>query len=248
LIGSYIKNTQIKPRTDIDIFVVLHSTYWTEQELNTPRKVFILLLRSLRNTYPNSKIRSDGQAITIQQSNGFKIDVIPAFETASDSYIIPNQRGQTWIPCNPKIHIKYLTDWNQALNGKLKPLIKMVKCWSKVNEVPIKSFHIELLVIDTFKSLNAEAIKEVCSNYPRALTHIFQQGCLLIDNPFYDEMNERVDGYLDKGNLRTVVWKKLQTAAEYSTRAIHFQKSGKERFAIGVWRGLFKFYFPKASG
>jgi hypothetical protein len=61
-------------------------------------------------------------------------------------------------------------------------------------------------------------------------------------------MNERVDGYLDKGNLRTVVWKKLQTAAEYSTRAIHFQKSGKERFAIGVWRGLFKFYFPKASG
>lgn len=247
LIGSYVKNTQIKPRTDIDIFVVLDSSYWTDQGLDTPRKVFILLLRNLRKTYPSSKIRSDGQAITVQQSSGFKIDVIPAYATTSNTYIIPNQHGQTWIPCNPKNHIKYLTDWNQALSGKLKPLIKMVKCWSKVHEVPAKSFHIELLVVEAFKSLTPEAIKEVCSSYPRAITHIFQQACILIDDPFYDEVNERVDLYLDKGTLRTIIWRKLQVAAEYSTRAWHLQKLGRESAANSVWRKLFKYYCPRES-
>ena len=247
LIGSYVKSTQIKPRTDIDIFVVLDSSYLTDQGLDTPRKVFILLLRNLRNTYPRSKIRSDGQAITIQQSGGFKIDVIPAYATGSDTYMIPNQHGQTWISCNPKKHIKYLTDWNQSLSGKLKPLIKMVKCWCKAHEIPAKSFHIELLVVEAFKSLTPEAIEEVCSSYSRAITHIFQQGCILIDDPFYDEVNERVDVYIDKGNLRTIIWRKLQVAAEYSTRAWHLQKLGRESAANSAWRGLFKHYFPKGS-
>ena len=247
LIGSYVKNTQIKPRSDIDIFVVLDRSYWIDQGLDTPRKVFRLLLRNLRKTYPASKIRSVGQAITIQQSSGFKIDVIPAYAKDSSTYIIPNQHGQTWISCNPKIHIKYLTDWNQTLDGKLKPLIKMVKCWSKLHEVPFKSFHIELLVVEAFRSLTPEAIKDVCSSYPRAITHIFQQGCILIDDPFYDEMNERVDVYLDRGSLRTKIWRKLQIAAEYSTRAWHFQELGRELAANRAWRKLFKYYFPQGS-
>jgi len=247
LIGSYIKNTQIKPRTDIDIFVVLNSSYWNDQEIDTPKKIFRLLLRNLRKTYPSSKIRSDGQAITIQQSGGFKLDVIPAYVAASNTYMIPNQKGQTWISCNPKIHIKYLTDWNQALSEKLKPLIKMVKCWVKTHEVPVKSFHIELLVVETFKSLTPEAVVEVCSSYPRAITHIFQQSCLLIDNPFYDEVNERVDTYLDKGNLRTITWNKLRVATEFSTQAWHLQQIGRETLANRVWRRLFNNYFPKGS-
>jgi len=245
LIGSYIKNTQIRPRSDIDIFVVLDSHYYTEQGMDTPRKVFGLLLRNLRKTYPNSKIRSDGQAVTIEQSGRFKIDVIPAYLTSSNAYIIPNQRGQTWIPCNPKSHVKYLTDWNQTLNGRLKPLIKMVKVWSKLHEVSIKSFHLELLVTEAFKSLTTGALNEICSNYPRALTHIFQQGCILIDNPFYDEMNERVDEYLNNGNLRTITWNKLQTATEISTRALHLQQLDRDMFALGQWRRLFKSYFPR---
>lgn len=247
LIGSYVKNTQIKPRTDIDIFVVLDSSYLTEKKIDTPRKIFVLLLRNLRKTYPSSNMRSDGQGITIQQSGGFKIDVIPAYTTESNTYIIPNQQGQTWTSCNPKIHIKYLTDWNEILSGKLKPLIKMVKCWSKVHEVPVKSFHIELLVVEAFKSLKPEAVQEICSSYPRAITHIFQQGCILIDNPFYDEVHERVDAYLDKGNLRTIIWKKLRVAAEYSTLAWHLQQMGREPAANNVWRRLFKHYFPKGS-
>lgn len=247
LIGSYVKNTQIKPRTDIDVFFVLNSSYWTDDKLDTPRKVFMLLLRNLRTTYPASKIRSDGQAVTIQQSNGFKIDVIPAYSFNSNTYIIPNQHGQTWIQCNPLIHIGYLTDWNKQINGKLKPLIKMVKCWAKVNEVPIKSFHLELLVVEAFKMLTSNALNEVSSSLSRATTHIFQQGCTLIDKPFYDEVGERVDLYLDKGNLRTMIWKKFQIATEHSTRAWHLENKGKHMAANSSWRKLFKFYFPKGS-
>ena len=226
---------------------MLNNSYWTDEKLDTPRKIFVLLLRNLRATYPTSKIRSDGQAVTIQQSGGFKIDVIPAYSIDSNTYMIPNQRGQTWIQCNPQTHISYLTDWNQTINGKLKPLIKMVKCWVKVHEVPIKSFHIELLVVEAFKLLTPNAINEISSSYPRAITHIFQQGCILIDEPFHDELNERVDMYLDKGNLRTVIWRKFQIAAEHSTRAWHLEKMGRNSAANSSWRKLFKFYFPKES-
>jgi hypothetical protein len=224
LIGSYVKNTQIWPRTDIDIFMVLDNAYLTIRHEDTPRKVFGLFLRNLRRIYPKTTIRSDGQAVTIQQAGGFRIDVIPAYETASNTYIIPNQHGQTWIRCNPKVHISYLIEWNKALGGKLKPIIKMAKCWAKMNEVPIRSFHLELLVVEAFKPLTQDAIDDVCSSYSRAMTQVFQQGCILIDNPFYDEMHERVDEYLDTGNLRKVTWAKFQHAATTSTRALHIEK------------------------
>jgi predicted nucleotidyltransferase len=243
LIGSYVKNTQIIPRSDIDIFIVLDNSYLVDQKLDTPRKVFRFLLKNLRQTYRLSILRSDGQAITIMQSRNFKIDVIPAYSINSNTYIIPNQHGQTWIQCNPRVHIEYLTNWNQSLGGKLKPLIKMVKCWSKIHQVPIKSFHLELLVVDAFKSISPEARAGLCSSYPRALTHIFQQGCLLIDEPFYDEVGERVDQYLEKGLLRQRVWVKLKEAAERSIIAWHFQKLGRNIRANKSWRILFGHYF-----
>lgn len=248
LIGSYVKNTQIRPRSDIDIFVVLDNSYYIEQTLDTPRKVFSLLLRSLRKTYPLSKIRSDGEAITFQRSRGFNMDIIPSYATNSNEYIIPKQQGQTWISCNPKLHIEHLTHWNKTLNGALKPLIKMTKCWAKVNDVKIKSFHLELLIIEAFRSLSVESQLELCSSYPRAITHIFQQGCILIDEPFYDEVHKRVDTYLDKGNQRTITWNQFRVAADHSTRAWHLQKLKREPMANVYWRKIFKTYSPKGSG
>ncbi len=244
LIGSYVKQTQIRPTTDIDIFVVLDSSYWTDQNIQTPRKLFTLLLRNLRLTYPRTAIRKDGQAIKLNFRDMFTVDLVPAFKSPDDSYIIPDQKTQSWISCNPKEHIKFLTGINNKMRMSLKPLIKMIKCWNMRHEVKIKSFHLELLVASSM--LNTADIErdKIIASYPFALLNFFHYAGHSIDEPIYDEVNERVDSYLDKGNLRRIAWRKLMYALQKAHEAWYFQKRSNQVRAIASWKQLFGSYFP----
>jgi len=244
LIGSYVKQTQIRPTTDIDIFIVLDSSYWIDQEIQTPRKLFLLLLRNLRHTYPRTAIRKDGQAIKINFRDMFTVDVVPAFKSSEDSYIIPNQKTQSWISCNPKSHIDFLTDINNKMRMTLKPLIKMIKCWGVRHEVKIKSFHLELLVASSMLNASDNQRDQIITSYPFALLNFFHYAGHSIDEPIYDEVNERVDSYLDKGNLRLVLWQKLMHALHKAHQAWHSQKLNNQRRAIVIWKQLFGSYFP----
>ncbi len=244
LIGSYVKQTQIRPTTDIDIFVVLDSSYWTYQNIQTPRKLFILLSRNLRLTYPRTAIRRDGQAIKLDFRDRFTVDLVPAFKSSDNSYIIPDQKTQRWISCNPKEHINFLTDINNKMRMTLKPLIKMIKCWAMGHEVKIKSFHLELLVAYSMLNISDIERDKIVASYPFALLNFFHYAGHSIDEPIYDEVNERVDSYLDKGNLRLVLWRKLMHALQKAHQAWHFQKMNNPRRAIVHWKQLFGSYFP----
>ena len=243
LMGSYIKQTQIKPKTDIDLFLVLAPSYWRENNLQKPRDVLSFVFRQLRKTYPRSTMRLDGQAVTLIFKDGFKFDVVPAFK-AKDFYMIPSVKPPSWIHCNPKVHIDHLTEMNQTLNQMFKPLIKMVKCWKFTKSSSLKSFHIELLASRAFSKLSTAMRDDLVSGYPRALAFFFQQTCNLIDQPMTDEVNRRIDEYLDVEDLREKTWIKLSHAANVSAEACHYQAVGRHRKACVLWRTIFGQFFP----
>lgn len=247
LIGSYVKQTQIRPTTDIDIFIVLDSSYWTYQDIQTPKKLISLLLRNLRRTYPRTAIRQDGQAIKLSFRDMFTVDLVPAFKSSDDSYIIPDLKTQSWISCNPKEHIKFLSDINNKMRMTLKPLIKMIKCWRRLHGVKIKSFHLELLVASSMLNTAGTERDKVITSYPFALLNFFHYAGHSIDEPRYDEVNCRIDSYLDKSNLRLILWQKLMHALQMAHKAWHFQKVNNPSRSIGLWKQLFGFHFPSVG-
>lgn len=242
LIGSYAKQTQIRPRSDTDLFIVLDSAYWNEHNLQTPHKIFLLLRKELKKIYPKTKIKINGQAIQLFFRDGFKFDVVPAYES-NNGHIIPNLTKRVWVYCNPKLNIEFLSKLNKKMDMKLKPLIKMIKCWRKSHSVKLTSFHLELLVANCFTSFSPQSLKNLPLIYPRAIAHIFHNACHLIDEPMYDEVNERIDEYLDRGDLRRVVWRKLFNASQNALMACHLQENNKHSNAIICWRKVFGSYF-----
>jgi hypothetical protein len=87
--------------------------------------------RVLRKTYTKTPdISRNGQAVTIC-FNDFVVDVIPGFERLGGGYLIPNAIKYNWISTDPKQHIKIMSDRNEYHHRKLKPLIKMIKCWNR---------------------------------------------------------------------------------------------------------------------
>ena len=45
---------------------------------------------------------------------------------------------------SPKAHTDYVKQEDERLKGKLKPLIRLLKAWKFYNNVPIRSFYLEL--------------------------------------------------------------------------------------------------------
>ncbi len=147
LTGSYIRNTMIAPlsEADIDVFVVLHHSYYNQHH---PAVVLDKVRNVLLKTYTKTpKISRNGQAVTITFDD-FIVDVVPAFNRTGGGYLIPNSAEGTWISTNPKVHIDLLNTQNTYHNGKLVPLIKMVKRWNKFINQPFVSFYLELMVIN----------------------------------------------------------------------------------------------------
>lgn len=252
LTGSYIKQTQIKPPTDIDVFVVLdpkyRRTYW-------PRKASEFLKdfhQLLKQTYSSSKIKPDGQAVKIEFADSFKMDAVPAFEIGRIGYTIPNANNNSWIRTKPREYDVLLSNANQTLDGKLKPLIKMVKCWNSTWGNILRSLHIEVLVLKVFCNLNLRQCYPFGS-YTEGLEKFFNKARTLVSNPVYEPIvKDRVDKYLNniikiKGRSylkRTVIKHFLNKHYLKIRKALFYQRRDYHKEAIEIWKQIFNDYFP----
>ena len=156
LTGSYIKNTMIRPPSDVDIFVLINYGY---DEI-TPNTVLSRLRRDLLASYPNSTIRQDKPCIVLD-FNHCKFELTPAIKVDrynNDSdYYIPFQGGNTWLYVeSPRLLEERLTNANQSLNGMLVPLIKMMKAYKRHNNLTDKkSFEMEEIAIAYLAYINS---------------------------------------------------------------------------------------------
>ena len=153
LTGSYKKSTMIRPPSDVDAFVVVQDSRFS----NTPNSVLNKLKRDLNYSYPNSIIRQDKPCIVLDFSH-CKFELTPAIMAGHShdyGFYIPKQGANEWMLVDsPRRFENELSQANNRLNGMLTPLIKMMKACKKFNSInDIKSFEMEEKAVNSLYSV-----------------------------------------------------------------------------------------------
>lgn len=149
-IGSWGKGTQVRPPRDIDLYFVLPSSVYSRFERYAGNKQSALLQEvkgKLLTTFSRSDIKGDGPVV-VAAFTTFNVEIVPAFllDAASNSYIVSNTKnGGSYTLTTPFAEASAIDSIDTNHNGNLRPLIKMMKTWQYHCNVPMKSFHLELL-------------------------------------------------------------------------------------------------------
>jgi len=150
--GSFGAGTGVRHKSDTDYFAVFPALNLWNDSAYTLRKI----KESLQSTFSRTEgIVVNSPAIRIPFGNyaSEMMEVTPCCSNGTVStdygnfykYHIPDGLGG-WHDSSPSAFNAYVNHHNARLNGKLKPLIQLVKAWKYYNNVPISSFYLEVRV------------------------------------------------------------------------------------------------------
>lgn len=237
LTGSYRRSTMIAPlaQADVDAFIVLDPKYYHQ---NTPQSLLERVRVRLRATYPKTpRISKNGQAVTITFTD-FNLDVVPGFYRQGGGFLIPDAAGGRWISTDPKRHVEIWSAANQAHEGDLVPLLKMLKAWNRAHSEFLRSFHWEAL---TLTILNNVKIADYSSGVRYVFEHArsaFAQ--LLLDPAGY---GGNLGDYIDMITGAEIA-NRLETAYQRARDAEIQINQNRIDLAFERYRQIFGDYFP----
>jgi predicted nucleotidyltransferase len=146
-VGSFGRDTEIYT-SDIDVLVQLpYETYvkFNSYSSNGQSALLQEVKGVLEKTYSVTKLKGDGQIISLPFSDGINFEVLPAFINKDDSYTFPNSnKGGSWKTTDPKKEIAAVNAMNSACNKNLKQLCRMARAWRDKNGVPISGILIDV--------------------------------------------------------------------------------------------------------
>jgi len=147
-VGSWGKDTATRPPRDVDLYFLLPSAVYTRFQAHVWNRQSSLLQEVknvLTETYPDTDMSADGQVVVVRFGS-YSVEVVPAFELTNGKYwICDTNTGGCYKQTDPWAEVGFINTTDQATNGNLRPLIRMLKAWQANCSVPIKSFQLELL-------------------------------------------------------------------------------------------------------
>lgn len=151
VIGSWAKDTAVRPPRDVDTYFVLPPQVYERFQMRIGNRQSALLQEVrgvLLPTYPETEMRGDGQVVLVKFGS-YAVEVVPAFLLTSGQYWICDTSGYGGYKLtDPIAEAAYLHRVDVACDGNLRPLIRMLKTWQSVCSVPIKSFQLELVAAE----------------------------------------------------------------------------------------------------
>lgn len=109
--GSWGKDTAIRPPSDIDIFFLLPVAIFHQFNTrlgNSQSQLLQHVREALEVTYPQTRIRGDGQVVVVG-FNSVEIEVVPAFLAQNGGYLICDTNGGgSWKRVDPQAEINDL--------------------------------------------------------------------------------------------------------------------------------------------
>lgn len=241
--GSWDRNTLTRNLSegDVDVMVILH--YGDNKQWDTSAGTIKALDRFrdiLNDAYPNTPKRRDRNCISMRFSE-FQLDVVPAFKTDTGRYKIPDSARQQWLVTDPFAFAAKITEVNKAMGGTFVPLIKMVKGWNRNVGWPIRSFHLESLMYQHYRTYTQSY------TYPSTLKVFFEALPGYLTSACYEPVTgDRVDTYLDNNASKTkrqIAIEKAQAASTASRNTLAHQDQYPIT-AIREWKALLGEFFP----
>jgi hypothetical protein len=149
--GSFGNGTGVRHHSDTDYFAICPEDAFYENSATTLRFIKETLQGTFTQTLIEVKTPAVRMSFGVHASE--TLEITPAcyhqlIETPGGkrrSYFIPDYEGG-WMVSSPSAHNAYVAKQDKRLNGKLKPLIRLVKAWKFYNNLPITSFYLELRV------------------------------------------------------------------------------------------------------
>lgn len=235
LIGSYGKHTHIRPPKDIDlIFKMPDAEFDRYNSLSGNKQSQLLqdIRQVLKEKFVTTeKISAWGKVIVISFSEGtHTVELLPAWQTEAKTFRIPDtENGGSWHIWDPLAEIKYVKD-SSSETGRTKSLVKMLKSWIRNCSVPIKSYVLEILVVEYLKQKYNNQIDVL---YPELVLRFFEF--------LKTKRNSSVFslGYNTFVNLGEEWYSKAETAYSRAVKAIEFELGDKMRDASLEWQKIF---------
>lgn len=154
-VGSWGKATQIRPPRDIDLMYLLpNEVYWRfDKRLGNKQSQLLQEVRTVLSfTYPTTEMRGDGQVVVVPFAS-YSVEVVPAFRLRNGQALICDTNdGGRYKTADPIAETKAVEHSHAQTNGNTRDLIRMLKRWQEYCSVPLKSFAIELLVVEFLAS------------------------------------------------------------------------------------------------
>lgn len=234
LVGSYGKNTEVRPPSDIDIMCILPLSVFTRingLQGNKQSQLLQEVKNVLSKTYSTTKMRADGQVVVVPFTS-FAVEVVPCFSIPSGRYnICDTNSGGKWKEVDPQAEINKLVDSNKRSGGKTIHLIKMSKVWKTYCNTPIKSFALELLAV------------EFLSNWQYYDKTEFYYDYMVRD--FFKNIINKANGYLFVPGINEfyslgVDWKsRAESALVRAIKACELEADNKDAEATTEWKKIF---------
>lgn len=155
LIGSWAKDTRIRPPRDVDLYFMLpKAVYYRFEGYSSSVNKQSALLQEVKDklltSYSTSRIKGDGPVV-FADFLSFKVEIVPAFLFDANErsyYVCDTKNGGSYKTTKPLHEVEAIERADGRNNNNVRRLIRMLKCWQACCSVPIKSFYLELLAIE----------------------------------------------------------------------------------------------------
>lgn len=150
IVGSVGRTTAIKNTSDLDILFDLPKSVYDRIKDNEGNKQSQLLQEVkniLKEKYPNTDLKGDGQVVVINFSK-YTVELVPGFKQDDDSFKYPDtHNGGSWKITNPIPEIDECKKQDNDTNGNFTNICHMLRAWKNK-----KGFKFKGLLIDTLSN------------------------------------------------------------------------------------------------
>lgn len=151
VIGSWGKQTHVRPPRDVDIIFLLPSNVYhrfAKRSGNRQSQLLQEIKEVLFQRYSQTTMQADRQVVVVP-FNSTSIEVAPGFRCTDGSIIVcDTKHGGGYKTSTAEAEAHELIDSDTRWNGNTRALIRMLKQWQYECNVPLKSFQIERLAIE----------------------------------------------------------------------------------------------------
>ncbi|MFA5898218.1 MAG: nucleotidyltransferase [Hyphomicrobium sp.] len=242
--GSFGAGTNIVTYSDVDYFAVIPTSKLKSRSDLTLAEV----AEALRERFPTTagiRVDSPGVRVPFGLEGAHAAEIVPVDEMTwrtklgFRAFDIPDGNGG-WMFSAPDSHGAYVGDIDARLDYRVKPLIRFVKAWKFMRNVPIRSFYLE---IRTAKYAGAEKSIIYDIDLLRVFREMLAEGLQDLPDPRFPD-----DPYVVKACRtelhRAEALSKLARTAEWAAEAWEHKQAGRIRQAFERWSLVFDGAFP----
>lgn len=243
--GSFGSGTGVRHHSDTDYFAVIPA-----KNLHTNSAYDLTRVKqALQYTFSTTTgigVRCPAVKIPFGVYTSETMEITPCYfndvyETTKGKfarYGIPDCNGG-WMYSSPQAHNSYVNTQNDKFgNDKAKKLIQLIKAWKYYNNVPIKSFYLELRVT---KYLETESVIVFDIDVKRILKSLQSHSLASMRDPM------GISGLISASSTDTqkaTALSKFNTAVSRAVKAIEAKDNGNIDDAFYWWNLLFNYNFP----